>query len=140
MSVLHHFVAYGSCCGFSRFYTVCCIVDAYKRAIVSQAVEAKEGVPLKGDSMTQASVTYQCFFRYYDKLAGMTVGSGLDSCCQHSLMPDRALVQYAICLVPSLSECTAQLSAWQALYASATFYCGVGVAECACILCCMCIF
>ena len=38
-----------------------------------QSVEAKEGVPLQGDSMTQASITYQCFFNYYDKLAGMTV-------------------------------------------------------------------
>ena len=38
-----------------------------------QAVEAKEKVPILGDSTTQASITYQCFFKYYPKLAGMTV-------------------------------------------------------------------
>ncbi len=38
-----------------------------------QAVEAKEKVKVGTDSVTQASVTYQCFFRYYPKLAGMTV-------------------------------------------------------------------
>lgn len=38
-----------------------------------QAVEAKEGVKVGSDSVTQASITYQCFFRYYPKLAGMTV-------------------------------------------------------------------
>lgn len=38
-----------------------------------QAVEAKEGVDVGEDSVTQASVTFQCFFRYYAKLAGMTV-------------------------------------------------------------------
>jgi preprotein translocase subunit SecA len=26
------------------------------------------------DSATQASITFQCFFRYYPRLAGMTVG------------------------------------------------------------------
>lgn len=43
--------------------------------VCMQAVEAKEGVPLLGDSRTVASVTYQCFFKYYDKLCGMTVCS-----------------------------------------------------------------
>ncbi len=37
-----------------------------------QAVEAKEGVPLQKESRTFASITYQNFFRLYDKLAGMT--------------------------------------------------------------------
>lgn len=37
-----------------------------------QAIEVKEGVPLKQETQTLASITYQNFFRLYDKLAGMT--------------------------------------------------------------------
>ncbi len=37
-----------------------------------QAVEAKEGVPIQEENQTLATVTYQNFFRLYDKLAGMT--------------------------------------------------------------------
>lgn len=37
-----------------------------------QALEAKEGVPVKQESRTIATVTYQNFFRMYPKLAGMT--------------------------------------------------------------------
>ena len=37
-----------------------------------QAVEAKEGVAIQSENQTLASVTYQNFFRIYDKLAGMT--------------------------------------------------------------------
>ncbi len=37
-----------------------------------QAIEAKEGVPIKEESMTYATITYQNFFRMYEKLAGMT--------------------------------------------------------------------
>ncbi len=37
-----------------------------------QAVEAKEGVQIQRESRTYASVTYQNYFRMYDKLAGMT--------------------------------------------------------------------
>ena len=37
-----------------------------------QALEAKERVPLRFESQTIASITYQNFFRLYDKLAGMT--------------------------------------------------------------------
>ena len=37
-----------------------------------QAVEAKEGVSVQQESRTFASVTYQNFFRMYDKLSGMT--------------------------------------------------------------------
>ncbi len=43
-----------------------------------QAVEAKEGVSIQRESKTFASVTYQNFFRLYDKLAGMT-GTALTS-------------------------------------------------------------
>ncbi|HET8581138.1 MAG TPA: preprotein translocase subunit SecA [Candidatus Paceibacterota bacterium] len=37
-----------------------------------QAIEAKEGVPIQRESRTMASITFQNFFRLYDKLAGMT--------------------------------------------------------------------
>src|SRR3989338_3989231 len=43
-----------------------------------QAIEAKEGVPLQKESKTFASITFQNYFRMYDKLAGMT-GPGLTS-------------------------------------------------------------
>ncbi|HUB75155.1 MAG TPA: preprotein translocase subunit SecA [Solirubrobacteraceae bacterium] len=37
-----------------------------------QAVEAKEGVPIQEENQTLATITYQNFFRLYEKLAGMT--------------------------------------------------------------------
>jgi preprotein translocase subunit SecA len=37
-----------------------------------QAIEAKEGVKIKEESRTAASITYQNFFRFYEKLSGMT--------------------------------------------------------------------
>ena len=37
-----------------------------------EAVEAKEGVEIKGESRTMATVTFQNFFRLYEKLSGMT--------------------------------------------------------------------
>ena len=37
-----------------------------------QAVEAKEGVKVKGETQTLATITIQNYFRMYDKLAGMT--------------------------------------------------------------------
>ncbi len=37
-----------------------------------QAIEAKELVPIKQESQTYASITFQNYFRLYDKLAGMT--------------------------------------------------------------------
>ncbi len=37
-----------------------------------QAIEAKEGVKVQKESMTLATITFQNFFRMYDKLAGMT--------------------------------------------------------------------
>ncbi len=37
-----------------------------------QAVEAKEGVQIKDENQTLATITFQNFFRMYDKLAGMT--------------------------------------------------------------------
>ncbi len=37
-----------------------------------QAVEAREGIPIQSESQTYASITFQNYFRMYDKLAGMT--------------------------------------------------------------------
>jgi preprotein translocase subunit SecA len=37
-----------------------------------QAIEAKEGVQIRRENLTMATITYQNFFRMYDKLAGMT--------------------------------------------------------------------
>ncbi|OOR89774.1 preprotein translocase subunit SecA [Moraxella caviae] len=37
-----------------------------------QAVEAKEGVEIKPENQTQATTTFQNYFRLYDKLSGMT--------------------------------------------------------------------
>ena len=37
-----------------------------------QAIEAKEGVPIKDENQTLATITLQNYFRLYNKLAGMT--------------------------------------------------------------------
>ena len=43
-----------------------------------QAIEAKEGVKIQRESRTYASITYQNYFRMYEKLGGMT-GTALTS-------------------------------------------------------------
>src|SRR5690606_439774 len=37
-----------------------------------QAIEAKEGVKIERENQTLATITYQNFFKLYDKIAGMT--------------------------------------------------------------------
>src|SRR5258706_11931894 len=37
-----------------------------------QAIEAKEGVPIQAENQTYATITFQNYFRMYEKLAGMT--------------------------------------------------------------------
>ncbi|MEM9955054.1 MAG: preprotein translocase subunit SecA [Chloroflexota bacterium] len=37
-----------------------------------QAIEAKEGVKIRRENVTMATITFQNFFRMYDKLSGMT--------------------------------------------------------------------
>jgi preprotein translocase subunit SecA len=37
-----------------------------------QAIEAKEGVPVQNENQTLATITFQNYFRLYEKLAGMT--------------------------------------------------------------------
>jgi len=58
-----------------------CIVDEFTGRILPgrrysdglhQALEAKEGVKIEGETQTMATITLQNFFRLYDKLAGMT--------------------------------------------------------------------
>jgi len=44
-----------------------------------QAIEAKEGLPIKAESKTVATITFQNFFRMYDKLAGMTGTAATES-------------------------------------------------------------
>ena len=39
---------------------------------IHQAIEAKEGVKIQQETQTMASITFQNYFRMYDKLAGMT--------------------------------------------------------------------
>ncbi len=44
-----------------------------------QAIEAKEGVDIKAESKTTASITFQNYFRLYSKLAGMTGTAATES-------------------------------------------------------------
>ena len=39
---------------------------------IHQAIEAKEGLKVKSESQTLATITFQNYFRFYKKLAGMT--------------------------------------------------------------------
>ncbi len=39
---------------------------------LNQAIEAKEGLKIKSESQTLATITFQNYFRLYEKLAGMT--------------------------------------------------------------------
>ena len=44
-----------------------------------QAIEAKEGVEIRRENVTMATITFQNFFRMYDKLAGMTGTAATES-------------------------------------------------------------
>ena len=57
------------------------IVDEFTGRVMSgrrwsdglhQAIEAKEGVPVRSENQTLASITFQNYFRLYNKLSGMT--------------------------------------------------------------------
>ncbi|MGG0669458.1 preprotein translocase subunit SecA [Sporosarcina koreensis] len=57
------------------------IVDSFTGRLMSgrrysdglhQAIEAKEGLEVQNETMTLATITFQNFFRMYDKLSGMT--------------------------------------------------------------------
>ncbi|HET9073035.1 MAG TPA: preprotein translocase subunit SecA [Solirubrobacteraceae bacterium] len=57
-----------------------------------QAIEAKEGVAIQEENQTLASITYQNFFRMYDKLAGMT-GTALTEAVEFMKIYDLQVVQ-----------------------------------------------
>jgi preprotein translocase subunit SecA len=57
-----------------------------------QAVEAKERVPVQEENQTLATVTYQNYFRLYDKLAGMT-GTALTEATEFMKIYELPVVQ-----------------------------------------------
>jgi preprotein translocase subunit SecA len=57
-----------------------------------QAVEAKEGVPIQEENQTLATITYQNYFRLYDKLAGMT-GTALTEATEFMKIYELPVVQ-----------------------------------------------
>ena len=56
-----------------------------------QAVEAKEGLRVQEENQTLATITYQNFFRLYDKLSGMT-GTALTEASEFSKIYDLEVV------------------------------------------------
>ena len=48
------------------------IADDHHEIVLTITIEAKEGVDIRPENVTLASVTFQNYFRLYDKLAGMT--------------------------------------------------------------------
>src|SRR5687767_15588315 len=57
-----------------------------------QAVEAKEGVAIQEENQTVATITYQNYFRKYDKLAGMT-GTALTEATEFMKIYDLQVVE-----------------------------------------------
>jgi preprotein translocase subunit SecA len=57
-----------------------------------QAVEAKEGVAIKEENQTVATITYQNYFRRYEKLAGMT-GTALTEATEFMKIYDLQVVE-----------------------------------------------
>jgi preprotein translocase subunit SecA len=57
-----------------------------------QAIEAKEGVTIQEENQTLATITYQNFFRLYDKLAGMT-GTALTEATEFMKIYELPIVQ-----------------------------------------------
>jgi preprotein translocase subunit SecA len=57
-----------------------------------QAIEAKEGVRLTEENQTMASITYQNYFRLYDRLSGMT-GTALTEATEFMKIYDLSVVQ-----------------------------------------------
>jgi preprotein translocase subunit SecA len=59
-----------------------------------QAIEAKEGVRIQEENQTLATITYQNFFRLYDKLSGMT-GTALTEATEFMKIYELPVVQVA---------------------------------------------
>ena len=49
-----------------------CIRDSRFSDGLHQSLEAKEGVRIERENQTLATITFQNYFRLYDKLSGMT--------------------------------------------------------------------
>ena len=91
-----------SCLGIEEFLVDCEFTGRlmYGRRYndgLHQAIEAKEGVKVERESMTQATITFQNFFRMYKKLSGMTGTAQTEEAefyltkfphCSSSLHPD----------------------------------------------------
>lgn len=60
-----------------------------------QAIEAKEGVTVGSETITMASITYQNFFLFYEKLAGMT-GTALTEAKEF-----KKIYRLSVCCVPT---------------------------------------
>ena len=76
------------------------IVDEHTGRILSgrryneglhQAIEAKEGVEIKAENQTLATITLQNFFRLYDKLSGMT-GTAMTEAAEFNQIYDIGVV------------------------------------------------
>src|SRR5215218_8653049 len=57
-----------------------------------QAIEAKEGVPIREENQTLATITLQNYFRLYDKLSGMT-GTALTEATEFMKIYEMAVVE-----------------------------------------------
>mgnify|MGYP001255155189 CR=1 FL=1 len=57
-----------------------------------QAIEAKEGLPIQEENQTVATITYQNYFRRYEKLAGMT-GTALTEATEFKKIYDMDVVE-----------------------------------------------
>ncbi|MGB1274264.1 MAG: preprotein translocase subunit SecA, partial [Nannocystaceae bacterium] len=56
-----------------------------------QAIEAKEGAPIQPENVTLASVTFQNYFRMYEKLSGMT-GTAVTEAAEFAKIYDLAVI------------------------------------------------
>lgn len=80
----------------------------------------KEGLKVNPASVTQASVTFQCFFRYYERLAGMTVRFRE----QHFALSTTKPPWFGACslnFVPASSSCST-LNGMAAVYTATLVY------------------
>src|SRR5580693_9092762 len=73
-----------------------------------QAVEAKEGVRVQEESQTLASITYQNYFRLYEKLSGMT-GTALTEATEFMKIYDLTVVQVPTNMPMVREDCNDQV-------------------------------
>jgi preprotein translocase subunit SecA len=73
-----------------------------------QAIEAKEGVRIQEENQTLATITYQNFFRLYDKLAGMT-GTALTEATEFMKIYELPVVQVPTNVPMVRADCNDQV-------------------------------